>query len=103
MKSISGASMGADIADIDNNGAQEGLSIGYAAEQFSASFTAFNDVGAEEEASAGAGSEDDLDFELAIAFTGLENITFGGGFQTRNAAAAAWWLHGRLFFIEFSF
>jgi hypothetical protein len=71
-----------NLADIDSNGAQEGLRIGFSAEQFSGTLTAFNQVGSTEESNTG---ENDLDFELAIAFTGLENVTLGGGFQSRNA------------------
>jgi hypothetical protein len=72
-----------NLGDIDSNGGQEGLSVGYSAEQFSASITAFNAVGVDEEDAAG---EDDLDFELALAFTGLENMTLGGGFQSLNGS-----------------
>jgi len=71
-----------NLADIDSNGAQEGLRVGFAAEQFSASLTASNDVDSPEETR--TGGENDLDFELAIAFTGLENVTLGGGFQAEN-------------------
>ena len=74
-----------NLADIDSNGAQEGLRVGFVAEQFSASLAAYNAVGTAEESNAPAG-EDDLDFELAIAFTGLENITLGGGFQSINGS-----------------
>jgi len=75
-----------NLADIDSNGAQEGLRVGFAAEQFSASLTAFNAVGTAEESSGifTPAGENDLDFELAIAFTGLENVTLGGGFQAEN-------------------
>jgi hypothetical protein len=73
-----------NLADIDSNGAQEGLRVGFSAEQFTVSLSAFNDVGIDEETATAPAGEDDLDFELAIAFTGLENITLGGGFQSIN-------------------
>jgi len=78
-----------NLGDIDSTGGQEGLSVGFTAEQFSASLSATNGVGAEEENTARVGpvvaaGEDDLDFEIAVAFTGLENVTLGGGFQSIN-------------------
>jgi hypothetical protein len=63
---------------------QEGMRITYTADQFSASLAAFNGVGTLEETAGTPGSEDDLDWELAIAFTGIENLALGGGVQTNN-------------------
>jgi hypothetical protein len=63
---------------------QEGMRITYTADQFSASLAAFNGVGIAEETAGTPGAEDDLDWELAIAFTGVENLALGGGVQTNN-------------------
>jgi len=80
-----------DLGDIDSRGAQEGVRLGYSAENFSVSVSATNAVGSPEEdhtvAFGGAGAgEDDLDIEVAVAFTGIENISLGGGMRTINAA-----------------
>jgi hypothetical protein len=75
---------------------QEGLRLSYASDQFSVSLTAFNGVNALEEtaddpdtAGADESAEDDLDWELSVAFTGIENLALGGGVQTNNAATDA--------------
>jgi hypothetical protein len=81
---------GFNLGDVDSY-QQEGLRVTYTADQFTASLSAFNGVGAEEEtAGAGpAGSEDDLDWELSVAFTGIENLALGGGVQTNNESTVA--------------
>jgi len=71
-----------NLGDVDTH-QQEGLRLTYTADQFSASLAAYNGVGAVEE-NLVANNEDDLDWELAIAFTGVENLALGGGVQTNN-------------------
>jgi len=73
---------GFNLGDVDTY-QQEGLRATYTADQFSASLAAFNGVNAIEENLA-LNTEDDLDWELAIAFTGVENLALGGGVQTNN-------------------
>jgi len=78
---------GFNLGDVDSY-QQEGLRVTYTADQFSASLSAFNGVNALEETkptvALPAGSEDDLDWELSIAYTGIENLALGGGVQTNN-------------------
>jgi hypothetical protein len=74
---------GFNLGDVDSY-QQEGLRLSYASDQFSVSLTAFNGLNAFEETAGNPGSEDDLDWELAIAFTGIENLALGGGVQTNN-------------------
>jgi hypothetical protein len=78
-----------DLGDVDSRGAQEGVRVGYSAENFSVSVSATNAVGAEEETAATPSVEDDLDIEVAIAFTGIENVSLGGGMRTSTDNAGA--------------
>jgi len=74
------------LGDVDNH-AQEGLRLSYSAEQFSVSVSAVNASNSVEENTAAAvDREDDLDWEVAIAFTGIENLSIGGGLLVSNAA-----------------
>jgi len=68
-------------------GAQEGVRVSYSADAFSASFAAYNPEGVAEETSAPA-AQDDLNYELSLAFNGVDNLTFGGGVQGVRGAAA---------------
>jgi len=81
------------LGDVDNH-PQEGLRLSYSADQFSVSVSAVNADNSEEE-NGGAihavnnplgDREDDLDWEVAIAFTGIENLSIGGGLLVSNAA-----------------
>jgi len=76
------AAGGFNLGDVDSY-QQEGLRVTYTSDQFSASLAAFNGVNALEEDHT-TNTEDDLDWELAIAFTGIENLALGGGVQTNN-------------------
>jgi hypothetical protein len=71
---------GFNLGDVDTY-QQEGLRVTYTADQFTASLSAFNGVGAIEEDLA-TNTEDDLDWELSIAFTGIENLALGGNEKT---------------------
>tara|TARA_B110000438_G_scaffold274965_1_gene295557 strand:- start:53 stop:1057 length:1005 start_codon:yes stop_codon:yes gene_type:complete len=88
------AAGGFNLGDVDSY-QQEGLRVTYTADQFTASLSAFNGVGDAEETApvagppAVAGSEDDLDWELSIAYTGIENLALGGGVQTNNEETLA--------------
>ena len=83
-----------DLGDVDSRGAQEGIRLGYSAGDFSFSASVFNPVGTVEEtndnngdAAGGATSEDNLDYEIAVAYNGLDNLVIGGGFQVANGAS----------------
>jgi len=60
---------------------QEGLRLSYTSDQFSVAISASNAQDATEETAA---TEDDLDWEVSLAYTGIENLALGGGVQTNN-------------------
>jgi len=76
-----------NIGNIDGgNGQQvEGLSLGYSADAFSIAVSAVNGVGTEEEGTVvGVGFEDDLNVEIALTYTGIENLVLGGGMHSTS-------------------
>jgi len=76
-----------NIGNIDGgNGQQvEGLSLGYSADAFSIAVSAVNGVGTEEEGTVGGvGFEDDLNVEIALTYTGIENLVLGGGMHSTS-------------------
>jgi len=86
---IGGVANPFNLGDIDNNGAQEGVRLSYSAGDFSGSFALYDAITSSlEEVVGGAQVKDDLDYELALNYTGLDNITVGAGFQTDRAAGA---------------
>jgi len=67
-------------------GAQEGVRVSYAAEQFGVSISMTNaENGDPLETGNLAGDENDLDVEVALSYTGIENLAIGGGFYAQNA------------------
>jgi len=74
-----------NLGDIDTNGAQEGIRLSYSAGDLSGSFALYDAIGSSLET---GGVKDDLDYELALNYTGLDNITVGAGFQSDRAAGA---------------
>jgi predicted porin len=76
---IGGAVNPFNLGDIDNNGAQEGVRLSYSAGDLSGSLALYDSIDSTLEA---GGTKDDLDYELALNYTGLNNITLGAGFQT---------------------
>ena len=76
-----------NLGNIDGGNGQnvEGLSLGYSADAFSAALSAVNAVDAAEE---GAGFENDLDVEIALTYTGIENLVLGGGMHAQRNQAA---------------
>jgi len=69
-----------NLGDVDNNPA-EGLRLAYASGDFTASVALFNDVGETEE---DAAFEDDLDTEIAVTYTGIDNLSVTVGARTIN-------------------
>jgi len=69
--------------DVDNAAVFEGFNIGYAADAFALSLAVGNDIGAPEENNA---QEDDYDYELAVTYTGIENLSITAGYATRNTS-----------------
>jgi len=74
-----------DLGDIDGRGGVEGLTVSYAADDWSIGVSIENPDGT---IRAGA-AKDDLDFEVALAYTGVENLNVGIGFFSDNQATAA--------------
>ena len=74
-----------DLGNVDASAA-EGLVVSYAAEAWSLAVSIDNANGSIR--SAGA-SKDDLDFEVALSFSGIENLSVGVGHRKQNLATAA--------------
>jgi predicted porin len=78
-----------NFGDIDTVGAQEGLRVGYSAGDFAASLSLYNQVG-DDLKQGNPSLSDDLDYEVAISYTGIDNLTVGLGIQnTREGEVAA--------------
>jgi hypothetical protein len=75
-----------NLGNVDN-GAQEGVRVSYAAEQFGVSISMTNAEDGDDLES--AGGENDLDVEVALSYTGIENLAIGGGFQSNNGSTVA--------------
>jgi hypothetical protein len=76
-----------NLGDIDNN-AKEGLTISYAAEAWTLAVSIENPAGTIRTAGVGS-SKDDLDYEVALNYTGIENLNFNVGYFKDNRASAA--------------
>jgi len=61
----------------------EGLRLSYSAGDFAASVALYNAIGATEE---DAAQEDDLDTEIAVTYTGIDNLSVTVGAQTINTS-----------------
>jgi predicted porin len=77
---------GYDLGDIDNRNAQEGARLNYSAGDISASLALYDGVDAQLETRAGV--KNDLNYELAIGYNGIENLSLLAGIQTDRAAGA---------------
>ena len=62
------------------------MRVSYTSDQFSVALSASNAQDATEES---ALAEDDLDWEISLAYTGIENLAIGGGVQTNNEETVA--------------
>jgi hypothetical protein len=67
-----------NLGDVDNN-VVEGLRIGYATDVFGITASFQNDGDAD-------GEEDELDLEVSLTYTGIENLVLGGGYHFDNQA-----------------
>jgi hypothetical protein len=67
-----------NFGDIDAN-VVEGLTIAYSADAYSVAVSLENEVGADLQAN-------DLDFEIALTYTGIAGVNIGGGFTVDNEA-----------------
>ena len=67
---------GLNLGDADNNTAQ-GVAFSYASGDFSARLSLQDDNGALD-------ADDNLDTEISVAYTGIENLVLGGGVEQGN-------------------
>ena len=74
-----------NIGNVDAT-AVEGISLGYSADAFSIALSAVNAEGTVEQNNAGV--EDDLDIEIALSYTGIENLVLGGGVHSQRNSGA---------------
>jgi len=80
-RAYGGAASAFNLGDIDGNGAVDGLTVSYSADNFTlaASF---------EEAATANLDGDDLDLELSFTYTGLAGLNIGGGYFYHNESTA---------------
>ena len=72
----------ANLGNIDNGNVVEGITVAYAADQFSIAASFENAKGADLESN-------DLDLELSLSYTGFADTVIGGGFFFDNEAGSA--------------
>jgi len=72
----------ANLGNIDNGNVVEGITVAYAADQFSIAASFENAKGADLESN-------DLDLELSLSYTGIADTVIGGGFFFDNEAGSA--------------
>jgi len=70
-----------DLGNVDTY-LQEGIRLAYGVESISGSLSLYNGVEQQEDNGAAADAKDDLDYELAISYTGIDNLVIGAGLQT---------------------
>jgi len=76
-----------DLGNIDDGQSGEGILLSYSTDTITVQAAAFNGIGAQEETST-SGATDDLDYEFAIAFTGIENLVLAAGTRSHSADSA---------------
>ncbi len=69
-----------NLGDIDGNGAVEGLTVSYAADAWSLGVSIENPNGTIRDNNA----KNDLDYEVALSYTGIENLSVGIGYFKDN-------------------
>jgi hypothetical protein len=77
---------GFNLGNIDQVGSQEGFRLGYAAGDFTASLALYNEDGSTLDDGT---DNDDFDYEVAIAYSGIENLSVGAGIQNTRPATGA--------------
>ena len=74
-----------NIGNVDAN-VFEGVRLAYSADTISASVAAFNGVGIAEETTGAGRDTNDLDYEVAVSFSGIENLSLAAGIVAYNAS-----------------
>jgi len=77
---------GFNLGNIDEVGSQEGFRLGYAAGDLTASLALYNEDGSTLDDGT---DNDDFDYEVAIAYSGIENLSVGVGIQNTRPATGA--------------
>jgi len=67
-----------NLGNVDQN-VFHGVSVGYAGDNFSVAASLVNPVGSQD-----ALETDNADLELSVAYTGIENVSIGGGYYFNN-------------------
>jgi len=79
---------GFNLGNIDSaTGAKEGITVSYAAEAWSIGVSIENPAGDNLGSNTGnplTSAADDANFEIAVGYTGVENLTLGGGYFSEN-------------------
>jgi len=73
-----------NLGDIDNAELQEGLRVGYSSGDFAGSLSLYNAVDANLKSGTPSASND-LDYEVAISYNGIDNLAIGAGIQNVRA------------------
>jgi len=81
------ANNGFNLGDIDNGKSAEGLRVSYSADAWTLSASLENPSGTIR--TSGVNTKDDLDYEVALNYTGIENLNLNVGYfkDNRNIAA----------------
>jgi hypothetical protein len=75
-----------DLGNIDAVGSQEGFRLGYASGDLSASLALYNEDGSTLDNGV---DNDDFDYEVALSYAGIDNLTVGAGIQNTRPATGA--------------
>ena len=71
-----------NLGDVDEN-VYEGVRLGYSSDVFGLGISLQNDASDPEDI-----ENNELDLEFSIAYTGIENLTIGGGYRFENAGGS---------------
>ena len=75
-----------DLGNVDAAGSQEGFRLAYATGDITASLSLYNEDGATLD---NGTSNDDFDYEVALGYTGIDNLSIGAGIQNTRPAGNA--------------
>jgi len=81
------ANNGFNLGDIDNGKSAEGLRVSYSADAWTLSASLENPSGTIR--TSGVNTKDDLDYEVALNYTGIENLNLNVGYFKDNQNTAA--------------